>query len=272
MPKLPSKVIPRYQIYNEDCFETFKRIKDGSIDLILCDPPYGTTQADWDSIIPLEPMWKELARIIKPNGAIILTSTQPFTTSLINSGFWLFKYAMVWIKSKASSFLNAHHKPMSMHEDILLFSKGSITRDKKTGYAITYKPQGLITLGEVVDGRKEQLNRGRGGHNFQKSNAGLQEEYLQTHTNWPTSVIKLNSEGKTTHPTQKPVALMEYLIKTYSYKNETVLDFAFGSGTTGVACGNLGRKFIGCDNDTTFGYFQIAEKRIREAYVNKSNT
>lgn len=268
MPKIPSQQSEsRYQIYNEGCFETFKRIPSASVNLVLCDPPFGTTACAWDEIISLAPMWKELLRVIKPNGAIILMSTQPFTTKLIHSGFRYFKYSMVWAKSRAVGFTHAHNMPLRAHEDISLFSKGVVAHDPKYGNKITYKPQGLEPLGKIVNGCKASEKDSKGLKLGRKSHKA---ELFQEFTGYPTSVIKIGSEGKGDHPTQKPVELMEYLIMTYSYRDDLVIDFAFGSGTTGVACGNLNRRFIGCDNDTTHGYFEIAKKRISEAYAKNS--
>jgi len=227
-----------------DCLERMKEIPDGSVDMVLTDPPYGTTACNWDSVIPLEPMWHQLKRVIKPNGAIALTASQPFTSALVMSNPCMFAYEWVWVKSKITGVLNAKKMPVRKHEQILVFC------DKKaTG---TYNPQGLLPKGT-------ETRQGGNSDNYGKRST---EPYTQEYTNWPRDVLEINSEGKTIHPTQKPVNLMEYLIKTYSNEGETVIDFTMGSGTTGVACKNLGRKFIGIELDEK--YFDIAKQRILE--------
>jgi DNA modification methylase len=231
-----------------DCLERMKEIPDGSVDMILADVPYGTTACKWDSIIPLEPMWEHLKRIIKPNGAIVMTASQPFTTTLIASNMKMFKYCWVWDKKAAGNHGLAKFQPMKTHEDIVVFSicthfyspiktKGKMR--KKGGYG---------SANTIATGMKEIQPR-------------LSDEYF------PKSILEISNAkriGKV-HPTQKPVPLMEYLIKTYTNEGETVLDFTMGSGTTGVACAQTGRKFIGIEMDDK--YFEIAEKRIIEAYA-----
>ena len=228
-----------------DCLERMKEIPDGSVDLILTDPPYGTTACKWDSVIPLEPMWEQLKRIIKPNGVIVMTASQPFTTTLIASNMKMFKYCWVWDKRVASNSQLAKYQPLKIHEDIVVFSKN------KTNY----NPQGLVDCNI----ERSNKNRSKGvGHIASESK---RTKFIQTKTGYPKSILnfKPNNVGKV-HPTQKPVALMEYLIKTYTLEGETVLDFTMGSGTTGVACKNTGRKFIGIEKDET--YFKIAQDRI----------
>lgn len=238
------------KIWNGDCLELLKDIPDGSIELILTDPPYGTTACKWDSIIPLEPMWEQLNRIIKPNGAIVMTASQPFTTTLIASNMDGYCYSWVWNKKKAGNIFLAKVQPMKIHEDICVFSK--------TGKMPNYYP--IKVLRDKV---KISKNYGTGealGGN-KKPEAKI---YKYTHKN-PVSIItesNANQKGKQ-HPTQKPVALMEYLIKTYTDENETVLDFTMGSGSTGVAAVNTNRKFIGIELDRN--YYNIAVNRINEA-------
>ena len=225
-----------------DCLERMKEIESGSIDMVLTDPPYGTTACKWDSVIPLEPMWDQLKRVIKPNGAIVMTASQPFTSVLVSSNLGMFAYEWIWVKSKITGVLNAKKMPVRKHEQVLVFC------DKKcTG---TYNAQGLVAKGTVT-------KQGGNSDNYGQRNA---KEYIQAWTNWPRDVLEIKSEGKTVHPTQKPVALMEYLIKTYTNEGETVLDFTMGSGTTGVAAKNLNRKFIGIELDQE--YFKIAQERI----------
>jgi site-specific DNA-methyltransferase (adenine-specific) len=235
-------------LYKGDCLQEMKRIPDGSVDMILTDPPYGTTACKWDSIIPLEPMWEQLKRVIKPNGAIVMTASQPFTTTLIASNMKMFKYCWVWEKSRKTGHMAAKVQPMKKHEDIAVFGSGRLT----------YNPQGLIDCDVVKKNTAGRL----------KSNVygatGNKPEHKQKHTNYPSTILSIAGEhnvGK--HPTQKPVALMEYLIKTYTNEGETVLDFTMGSGTTGVACVNQNRQFIGIEKDDK--YYEIAKKRIQEA-------
>lgn len=261
MPKIPTQQSEsRYQIYNEDCFETFKRIPSGSVDLVLCDPPYGTTQCKWDAVIPLDLMWRYLKKIVKPNTAICLCCSQPFTSILVVSNLSQFKYEWIWDKVKATNMLNAKHQPLRRHETIAVFCK-----EKSL-----YFPQKILNPNGPEGRSKYAYTRANeGGETVGKNKGGTASDY-EADKLLPTSIQVFSKPSKPEHPTQKPVELMEYLIKTYSKEGDTVLDFAFGSGTTGVACGNLGRRFIGCDNDTTHGYFEIAKKRISEAYAKNS--
>ena len=229
-----------------DCLERMKEIPDGSVDMILTDPPYGTTACKWDSIIPLEPMWEQLKRIIKPNGAIVMTASQPFTTALIASNMKMFSYCLIWEKSKPVGHLNAKRKPMNKHEDVVLFAKKQPT----------YNPQGLKAISPRLVSRSN-----KGG--IYGESAG--KPSVRKFTGYPNSILRFNSQNGELHPTQKPVALMEYLIKTYTNEGETVLDFTMGSGTTGVACVNTSRHFIGIELDET--YFNIAKERVNNAKV-----
>ena len=234
----------KIKLYKGDCLELMKSIPDGSIDAIITDPPYGTTACKWDSVIPFDLMWEQLNRIIKPNGAIVLFGSQPFTTKLISSNYNLFRYELIYGKTKSSNFMQAKKQPLKTHENILVFYK-------KLG---TYNPQ--MTKAVVLDKRKKEkqyfpkegsVNEGQ--KTFRKVENGLR---------YPTSSLLFNNSDKTknVHPTQKPTPLLEYLIKTYTNENETVLDFTMGSGTTGVACVNTNRNFIGIEMDEN--YFNIA--------------
>lgn len=232
------------RIYNEDCLEGMKRIPDGSIDMILCDLPYGTTANKWDSIIPLEKLWGQYERIIKDDGAIVLISSQPFTTKLINSNIERFKYTWIWEKSRFANQMLAKYQPLKIHEDINVFS---VDTHK-------YYPQGLIEVNkQTKQGVRVSDNNGGGKRN---------SVYNQTHTNYPRSILKYESVGNTVHPTQKPVALFEYLIKTYTNKGETVLDNCMGSGTTAIACMNTERNYIGFELDKT--YYEKSLERIKQ--------
>lgn len=241
-----------------DCLEKMKLIPDGSVDMILTDPPYGTTACKWDSIIPLEPMWEQLKRIIKPNGAIVMTASQPFTSVLGASNIKSLKYSWVWKKTRATGHLNAKKMPMKNIEDILVFY----------GKPPKYNPQGLIDCDINQHNSLSHSMRGKEVGATSVVTSGIEyKEYKQKSTNYPRQILEFSSEGKTVHPTQKPVALMEYLIKTYTNEGETVLDFTMGSGTTGVAARNLNRSFIGIERDDK--YFQIAVNRINESKVEK---
>jgi site-specific DNA-methyltransferase (adenine-specific) len=236
-----------FSLYQGDSLIEIKNIPDGSVDMILTDPPYGTTACKWDSIIPLEPMWEQLKRIIKPNGAIVMTASQPFTTTLISSNMNMFKYSWVWEKSKATGYLNSKKRPLVAHEDVLVFyNKQPTYNPQKTNGKPYNKGKALRETG-VYGSQKEILVKNIDGKRYPRT-----VQYFKT----------AESEGKTIHPTQKPVALMEYLIKTYTNENETVLDFAMGSATTGVACKNLNRNFIGIELDKE--YFEIAKNRINK--------
>ena len=229
------------KIYNEDCLIGMKRIPDKSVDMILCDLPYGTTANKWDTIIPLEKLWEQYERVIKVNGAIVLTSSQPFTTKLINGKSGLFRYSLVWEKSNVTGFQLANKRPLKKHEDVLVFYKKQPT----------YNPQGLEIYGKTN-------RRGSVGDNWTDMK---QDKYIQKYTNYPTSMLNFDYDFNTFHPTQKPVALFEYLIKTYTNKNETVLDNCMGSGTTAIACMNTERNFIGFELDKT--YYEKSLERIK---------
>ena len=232
-----------------DCLERMKEISDGSVDMVLTDPPYGTTACKWDSIIPLEPMWEQLKRVIKPNGAIVMTASQPFTTTLIASNMKMFKYCWVFAKSLPVGHGYAKHRPMSNHEDICVFGKGKTTYNPQM--TPRDKPRKYTRKGPSLSGSSSMT-----------SHDGLERELTEK---YPTSIQHFNTsvQKDKLHPTQKPVALMEYLIKTYTNEGETVLDFTMGSGSTGVACVNTGRRFIGIELDD--GYFKIAQDRIEQA-------
>jgi len=250
---MKESMIPTTTLLHGDCLELMKDIPDKSIDAIIADLPYGTTACKWDSVLPLDLLWEQYKRIIKDGGAIALTASQPFTSALIMSNPKMFKYAWVWEKSKATGFLNAKIRPLVAHEDIVVFCKG----------APVYYPQ--MTKGSAYNKgvRKKQTNDDVYG-------SFNQVEVKSEGLRYPRSVQYFKtaeSEGKTYHKTQKPIALMEYLIKTYTNEGEVVLDNTMGSGTTGVACINTSRNFIGMELDE--GYFNIAKKRIQEAENNK---
>jgi DNA modification methylase len=235
-----------------DCLEMMGEIEDGSVDMVLCDPPYGTTACKWDSVIPFEPMWAHVKRVLKKNGAAVFTAVQPFTSVLVMSNPKSFRYQWVWEKNKATGHLNAKKRPLVAHEDVIVFADSTPA----------YNPQGLE---EKETPTVSKGNRGRKGIGSSGDCYGSAlRDALQTHTGYPRSVVRFGVDMKAEfHPTQKPVALMEYLIRTYTNEGEVVLDFTMGSGTTGVAAMNTGRRFIGIEKDEK--YFDIAEARITEA-------
>ena len=324
----------KFELWHGDCLELMKNIPDGSVDLVLTDPPYGTTACKWDSVIPFEPMWEQLNRIIKPNGIIALFANQPFTSTLISSNIANYKYNWVWLKNRGTGFQYAKSQPMRQTEDICIFNKilndtvanNSVFDDIKayfyeqreqsglrlcdftkllgnnmaghyftrgiqwslpterdyqklqtTGFfckpyselksmydiakasietsKVIYNPQ-MIKLDKPVKYKKASSCNTIGGIENKK-------EYYWVDETYPTNVLEFAKVSKPTHPTQKPVALLEYLIRTYTNEGETVLDFTAGSGSTGVACVNPNRRFIGIELDE--GYFNIAKKRIEEA-------
>lgn len=236
----------KIQLINADCLEAMKDIHDGSIDMVLTDPPYGTTACKWDSIIPLEPMWKQLKRIIKPSGAIVLFGQEPFSSYLRISNIRGYKYDWVWDKVKQGAFATAKFAPLKQHEIISVFSKD--------GRKTQYNPQ-MVKLEKSRTGKIYASS----GSASVKYNDGVERVYTEKYPKTIITHSNASQVGKV-HPTQKPVALMEYLIKTYTHEGETVLDFTMGSGTAGVACKNLDRNFIGIELDET--YFNLAKERI----------
>jgi len=239
------------QLIHGDCLEEMKKIPDGSVDLVLTDPPYGTTACKWDTIIPFEPMWEQLKRVTKKNGAIVLFGSQPFTSALVMSNPKMFSYEWIWDKVLPSGFQNSRNLPMKRHENICVFYETKPS----------YNPQ----MTERDKPRKSIQPKTQSLSNRMTSTKLSDTSWTLTHR-FPVSIIAHSNADRNKarhfHPTQKPVALMEYLIKTYTNENETVLDFTMGSGTTGVACKNLNRNFIGIELDKD--YFEIAKKRIEE--------
>jgi site-specific DNA-methyltransferase (adenine-specific) len=227
------------KLYNGDCLKIMKSIKDKSIDAIITDPPYGTTNCKWDSVIDFNLMWKQLNRIIKDNGAIVLFGSEPFSSYLRMSNIKNFKYDWIWVKEQGVGQLNCKRQPLKKTEDIIVFNTK------------TYNPQGLRDCNIIKKAYKTNTVYNQ------------QNDYIQKKTGYPNNLLKFNRELKNRkHPTQKPIALLEYLIKTYTNELETVLDFTMGSGTTGVACCNLNRDFIGIELNKD--YFKIAEQRIND--------
>jgi DNA modification methylase len=224
-----------------NCLDLMKDIPDASIDMILCDLPYGTTACKWDTVIPFEPLWEQYKRIIKANGAIVLFGSQPFTSVLVSSNLKMFKHSWVWNKAKAANFPQVKRHPLKVHEDILVFSQGN-----------SYTP--IMTIGKT---------RQKGGYFTEDAAISTGSPKKINDIYYPKTILDFsiaNNLHAGLHPTQKPVALLEYLIKTYTLEGETILDNCMGSGSTGIACLNTGRNFIGIEMDDT--YFEVAKNRI----------
>tara|TARA_R110000803_G_scaffold59105_1_gene117510 strand:- start:22 stop:759 length:738 start_codon:yes stop_codon:yes gene_type:complete len=238
-----------------ECIEQMRLIPSGSIDAIITDPPYGTTQCKWDSVIDFKLMWEQLNRIIKPNGAIVLFGSEPFSSALRMSNIKNYKYDWVWEKNLPSGMAFAKYQPMRVVENVLVFCNGKTMYNKQP-------TKSIITDRKIIDGRKNGSGSNGGTHFKMNQNVNIQTTKVN-----PRNILKIkcvpNAGGYKLHPTQKPVALMEYLIKTYTNENETVLDFTMGSGSTGVAAKNTNRSFIGIELDDN--YFDIAKDRINEA-------
>ena len=247
------------KLINDDCLKVLPTLPDKSIDLILTDPPYGTSACKWDSVIPLNLMWKHLKRIIKKEGAIALFGTEPFSSNLRMSnvdeggGDW-FKYDWIWEKPSGANFLNSKYQPLKVHEIISVFGDAPTSYSKNK--TLTYYPQ-------HTTGKPYQQKSGKQKNEYSNSSVRSPiEQVVTTNTGQrkPRTIIQFSPDKQKIHPTQKPVALLEYLIKTYTNENDTVLDFTMGSGSTGVACKNLNREFIGIELDRK--YFNIASERI----------
>lgn len=236
----------KQEVWLGDCLELMKNIPDESVDMILCDLPYGTTACKWDIIIPFDLLWEQYHRIIKGKGAMVFTSSQPFTSSLVMSNIKNFKYEWIWEKEQGVNFQLCKYQPLKIHENILVFSK-------KTH---SYNPQDLIKI------EKTKSNKFKGGNLGHHSSESLRTEYKQEFSNYPKSIQKFKRE-RGMHPTQKPVPLFEYLIKTYTNEGDLVLDNCAGSGTTLVAAKNLNRQFIGIEKEEK--YYNIILERLKNA-------
>mgnify|MGYP001199819310 FL=1 len=247
MPSKLFNVDKDITLWQGDCLQLMSHIPDKSVDMILCDLPYGTTACSWDEVIPFEPLWKHYKRIIKDNGAIVLFGSEPFSTKLRMSNLDWYKYDWVWKKEKGLGFLNAKLKPLQDYETVSVFSNVTINK-------MNYFPQMREGKPYVVK-NKPHLQKGTNGGYKAVTTVNSGERY-------PLTIIEYNRVRNTSHPTQKPVDLLEYLIKTYTNEGMTVLDNTMGSGSTGVACKNTNRKFIGIELDEE--YFNIAKERINE--------
>lgn len=230
-------------IRNGDCLDLMRDLPDGSVDMCLADPPYGTTRCKWDSVIPMDPMWEQIWRVVKPNGAVVLFSAEPFTSALVMGSPKEFRYDLVWVKNQGTDFLNANRKPMRRHENVLVFYRRQPTYNAQVEEGSPYKSTSAYRCNtQVYGGFDVKFNDNDGSRK-------------------PTTVLNIGRE-RGLHPSQKPVGLCEWLVKTYTNPGETVLDFCMGSGSTGVACANSGRNFIGFELDD--GYFEVARKRLSQ--------
>ena len=241
------------ELLKGDCLELMQNIENESIDLILCDLPYGTTSCKWDVIIPFDKLWEQYNRIIKDNGAIVLFGSEPFSTKLRISNFKMYKYDWKWIKESPTGFQLVKTQPMRKYEDIMIFSKGTIANGSKRN--MKYYPQNLIEINKIKKVKKKPEYLGTRSKQEGKT-------YVAKYTNYPINLLHFRRDKNKFHPTQKPVGLLEYLIKTYTNENDIVLDNCMGSGSTGVACVNTNRKFIGIEKNEK--YFEIAKQRIEE--------
>jgi site-specific DNA-methyltransferase (adenine-specific) len=246
-PAIAKPPVSRSTFYQGDCLVEMDKISDKSIDMILCDLPYGTTSNKWDAVIPFEGLWMQYNRIIKPTGIIALTASQPFTSALVMSNPSMYKHEWIWIKNKGSNFANTVREPFKEHESILIFSNGKWT----------YNKQMQERTGAGLDRVKYKFHLESKTENYREFKG--RGEVVMPEMRVPSSWQKFNTETGL-HPTQKPTALMEYLIKTYTNEGDTVLDNCMGSGTTGVACKKTGRHFIGIEKDPK--YFKIAVSRV----------
>jgi len=242
-----------------DCLEVMKNFPDHSINMILCDLPYGTTQCKWDTIIPFEPLWEQYKRIIKDDGAIVLAASQPFTSALIMSNPDMFKYEWVWQKTKSAGFFHAHYRPLKIHENILVFSNGSSTYSNNKNNMI-YNPQ-MKNADKIIKPNKGSKVRGILKEQLPKGRIAKSSKDYDGSKRFPTSIFLFSQDVKKLHPTQKPVALFEYLIETYTNENNIILDNAAGSCTTAIACKNTNRKWICIEQELK--YCDISVDRIK---------
>jgi site-specific DNA-methyltransferase (adenine-specific) len=245
------------QLLCGDCLELMPTLEADSVDAIITDLPYGTTACKWDMVIPFEPMWAQVRRILKPRGAFVTTASQPFTSLLIVSNLAWFKYEWIWEKTHPGDIFNAKHKPMRDHENIVVFSPGTTANGSDRN--MVYNPQGLIYNPVVI--RNSYRKDGEGA--YKRKRPSHPEFIVSEYTGYPTTILDISKGPSPNHPTEKPVALLEYLIRTYTNEGDTVCDIAMGSGTTGVACVKTGRSFIGIERDAD--YFAISEARVADA-------
>lgn len=248
------------KIYNEDCLVGMKRIPDHSIDAIICDLPYGTTSSKWDICIPLKELWEQYARIIKSNGVICLFGSEPFTTYLNMSNIDNFKYSWIWVKTTCTGFQHARNMPLKNYETISVFSYGSMGHKSLLGdKRMKYNPQGIIRIDKISRSSKNKWGNIVGKRKSHK------EYTVAEFKNYPKMVLNFKKDKKNLHPNQKPVSLIEYLIRTYTDECEIVLDNCMGSGTTAIACLNTKRHYIGFEKEKK--YYDIAQERIKNHII-----
>jgi site-specific DNA-methyltransferase (adenine-specific) len=242
-----------------ECLEAMKHLPTGSVDMVLCDLPYGTTACAWDSLIDLKALWGEYKRILKPYRAVVLTASQPFTTTLAASNLEWLRYEWIWMKNRPTNFAHAKNKPMKKHENVLVFSEGTTVHATQSDKRMPYFPQGVQEMAPKLMKKSRRVNPLDTFFSERKSHG----DYVQDKTGYPHSILEFSTENKNWHPTAKPVALMEYLIRTYTERGQVVLDNTMGSGSTGVACINTGRRFIGIEREVN--YFEVACSRVADA-------
>jgi site-specific DNA-methyltransferase (adenine-specific) len=253
-------------ICHGDCLEVMKTIPSDSVHLVLCDLPYGSTRCKWDSVIDIDKLWEEYKRIlIKPSGVVLLFGQQPFTTRLISGNYDWYKYNLIWKKNKTTQFLLANYRPMKCTEDICVFSPGGAAAASKHKGNMTYNPQNLIPVNIQKKNSEKRIGKmlNQIHHLGQNNKLISNSEYKQSFTNYPSEILEFDIEYDTIHETQKPVKLIEYLIKTYSNVGETVLDNTMGSGTTGMGCILTGRKFLGIELEKK--YFDLSKERLQKS-------
>jgi site-specific DNA-methyltransferase (adenine-specific) len=269
--EIPTNLNETIKIMHGNCLEKMKEIPSDSVHLILCDLPYGTTKCKWDSVIDMDDLWKEYKRIlIKPTGVVVLFGQQPFTSKLIASNYEWYKYNWIWKKNKTTQFLLANYRPMKCTEDICVFSPGGAAAASRHKGNMTYNPQGLQPVNIVKKNSEKRIGKMLNQiHHLGPNNKLISNtEYKQSFTNYPTEILEFDIESDTIHETQKPVKLIEYLIRTYSNEGNTVLDNTMGSGTTGIGCINSNRKFIGIELEKK--YFDLSQKRLVAALAEAS--
>lgn len=252
------------QLWRGDCLELMKNIPDKSVDAIICDLPYGTTDCKWDTIIPFDKLWEQYNRIIKDNGAICLFGSEPFSSYLRMSNIKHYKYDWIWKKTTSTGFQHAKNMPLKNYEIISVFSNGSMGHKSLLGdKRMVYNPQGIVRVDKISKNTKNKWG------NIAGKRPSHKEAFITEFENYPTMILDYTIDKGIGHPTAKPVALIEYLVKTYSNEGDLILDNTMGSGTTGVACVNTNRRFIGIELDE--GYFNIATKRIDDAINDKQS-
>ncbi len=254
------KTLSDYELHHADCLDVFGTLEPQSVDAVICDPPYGTTACKWDSVIPFDAMWAGIKRVLRPRGACVLFGSQPFTSALVMSNPGWFRYEWVWEKSIATGFQDANIRPLKAHENIIVFSDSGCSN----GASIKMRYMPVMHKGAPYTMKS---STGRGVQYAGERNIGSivhRTAIDNTGDRYPRSTLKYAADIGL-HPTQKPLALLEYLVKTYTNAGDVCLDFAMGSGTTGHACGNLDRRFVGIERDAA--YFAIAEERIATAYA-----